>query len=101
MVRFLEAHHQDTKYAKDTKPIGCGLRLLYVLANRICYPFEVTKGPKRYIAGEKCQATVPSCPAPIFPSMAELDRTEEKPVLPQMASSAATNVLPEKGDTVA
>jgi hypothetical protein len=50
MVRFLEAHHQDTKYAKDTKPIGCGLRLLYVLANRICYPFEVTKGPKRYIA---------------------------------------------------
>jgi hypothetical protein len=35
------------------------------------------------------------------PNMAELNRPGEKPLLPHMASSAATNVLPEKGDTVA
>jgi hypothetical protein len=28
VVRFLEAHHQDTKNAKDTKAIGRGLWLL-------------------------------------------------------------------------
>jgi hypothetical protein len=29
-VRLLEAHHQDTKNAQNTKPIGCGLWLLCV-----------------------------------------------------------------------
>jgi hypothetical protein len=44
---------------------------------------------------------VPGYPVPIFSNMAELNRPGEKPLLPQMASSTAMNLLPEKGDTVA
>ena len=36
VVRLLEVHHQDTKNAKNTKPIGCGLwpRWVSVLSDK-------------------------------------------------------------------